>query len=147
MTEPDGKPHRRRRRPHRPAGPESLAAGTGSADVRGGVEPPPAKADAAAQPHQQADPAGGSPEGKQGRGHGGNAEPAKGRRDGEPGRAHGRDADRGWRELAGSSPSQVGLSGAMRARDVARPTPADLAAAERSVTVIRRHWQPPESTP
>jgi hypothetical protein len=51
--------------------------------------------------------------------------------------------DRGWRELAGSSPSQVGVSGAMRARDVARPTPADYEAAERDLTIVRRDWQPP----
>jgi len=55
-----------------------------------------------------------------------------------------KDTERGWRELAGNSPSQVGLGGALRARDVARPTAADLAAAERSVVVVRRQWQPPE---
>jgi hypothetical protein len=71
------------------------------------------------------------------------SEPNGGRRD-EAGRGHGRDSERGWRELAGSSPSQVGLSGALRARDVARPTAEDLAAAERSVVVVRRQWQPPE---
>lgn len=66
---------------------------------------------------------------------------SSGRRD-EPGR--GRDPERGWRELSGSSPSQVGLGGALRARDVARPTEADLAEAERTVVVVRRHWQPPQ---
>src|SRR5262249_55953607 len=44
----------------------------------------------------------------------------------QSGRRRGRDADRGWRDLAGNSPSQVGVSGAMRARDVARPSVEDL---------------------
>ena len=65
-------------------------------------------------------------------------------RDSHPGGGHGRDLERGWRELAGSSPSQVGLNGALRARDVARPSPEDLAAAERSVVLVRRGWQPPD---
>ena len=56
-----------------------------------------------------------------------------------------RDPDRNWRELAGAAPSQVGVSGAMRARDLNRPTPEDLAAAERDVVIIRRQWQPPEA--
>jgi hypothetical protein len=70
------------------------------------------------------------------------------RRDsGSPGRGHGRDLDRGWRDLVGNSPSQVGVSGALRARDVARPRPEDVAAAERDIVVIRRQWQPPEDDP
>ncbi|MEO7262915.1 MAG: hypothetical protein ABI047_16930 [Jatrophihabitantaceae bacterium] len=71
-------------------------------------------------------------------------DPSTGRRE-DSGRGHGRESERGWRELAGSSPSQVGLGGALRARDVARPTAADLAAAERAVVVVRRQWQPPEA--
>jgi hypothetical protein len=35
------------------------------------------------------------------------------------------------------------VSGALRARDVARPGPAELAEAERSVQLVRRQWQPP----
>ena len=58
-----------------------------------------------------------------------------------------RDSDRGWRELAGNAPSQVGPVGAMRARDLNRPTPEDLAAAERNVVIVRRQWQPPEARP
>jgi hypothetical protein len=57
--------------------------------------------------------------------------------------SEGRDSDRGWRELAGSSPSQVGVDGALRARDVARPSDADLEAAERDLVIVRRDWQPP----
>lgn len=65
-------------------------------------------------------------------------------RAGEPGQAHG---ERGWRDLAGSTPSLVGVSGAMRARDVARPSPDELAAAERDLVIVRRQWQPPVSEP
>lgn len=39
--------------------------------------------------------------------------------------------------LSGGGPSSVGIVGSMRARDVARPTDADIAAAEARV-VIRR---------
>jgi hypothetical protein len=45
--------------------------------------------------------------------------------------------------LAGGGPSIVGTVGAMRARDVSRPRPADEAAAERDLVVKRR---PPERT-
>lgn len=55
-----------------------------------------------------------------------------------------RDLERNWRDLVGSSPSQVGIDGALRARDVARPTAQDDAEAEAETTVIRRNWQPPE---
>ncbi|HEV7207806.1 MAG TPA: hypothetical protein VGN54_03600 [Mycobacteriales bacterium] len=43
-----------------------------------------------------------------------------------------RDPDRpdaGLRALVGAGPSQVGINGALRARDVSRPTPEDEAAA------------------
>jgi hypothetical protein len=56
----------------------------------------------------------------------------------------GRDSDRGWRDLAGNSPSQVGVVGALRARDVARPRLSDYEAAERDLVIVRRDWQPPE---
>ena len=58
----------------------------------------------------------------------------------------GRDPDRNWRELAGNAPSQVGVGGAMRARDVSRPSEADLAAAEREITLVRRQWRPPDDS-
>jgi hypothetical protein len=54
-----------------------------------------------------------------------------------------RDTDRSWRDLAGSSPSQVGVDGALRARDVARPTERDKEDAQAEVAVVRRNWQPP----
>lgn len=64
----------------------------------------------------------------------------------EQGAQSNRENDRGWRELAGSSPSQVGVSGAMRARDIARPSPDHLAAAERDLQIVHRNWQPPEDS-
>ena len=51
--------------------------------------------------------------------------------------------DRVWRDLTGAGPSRVGVDGALRARDVDRPTPEDLAAAEQDVVIVRRHWTPP----
>jgi hypothetical protein len=65
-------------------------------------------------------------------------------RDRGSGRGRGREAERGWRDLAGNTPSQVGVDGALRARDVARPESEHLERAEREVLVVRRQWQPPE---
>jgi hypothetical protein len=47
------------------------------------------------------------------------------------------------RELVGNTPSQLGPSGALRGRDVNRPTDEDLAEAERDLVIVRRHWTPP----
>ena len=52
-------------------------------------------------------------------------------------------ADRGLRDLVGAGPSQLGVEGALRGRDVNRPSDEDLAAAERDVVLVRRHWTPP----
>jgi hypothetical protein len=46
--------------------------------------------------------------------------------------------------LVGAGPSQVGVSGAMRARDAARPRPEDLAAAEQELVIVRRNYVPPD---
>jgi hypothetical protein len=51
--------------------------------------------------------------------------------------------ERGLRGLVGAGPSQVGVSGALRARDAARPTAADEAAAERDLHLVRRNYVPP----
>jgi hypothetical protein len=48
-------------------------------------------------------------------------------------------------DLVGGGSSQLGVSGALRGRDVNRPDDDDLAAAERDVVIVRRHWQPPPS--
>ena len=57
------------------------------------------------------------------------------------------DAERGLRGIVGAGPSQVTLRSAMRARDAAKPTAADLAAAERDVVVVHRHYVPPDALP
>ena len=51
--------------------------------------------------------------------------------------------DRGLRDLVGAGPSQLGVEGALRGRDVNRPSDEDIAAAERDIVVVRRHWTPP----
>lgn len=58
---------------------------------------------------------------------------------GEPG-------DRGLRDLVGAGPSQIGVEGALRGRDVNRPTGDDLAEAERDIVIVRRHWTPPPAS-
>jgi hypothetical protein len=63
------------------------------------------------------------------------AKPAKPRRR-RPGSDAG--AERGLRDLVGAGPSQLGVSGALRGRDVNRPTAEDLAAAERDLVIVRR---------
>jgi hypothetical protein len=51
--------------------------------------------------------------------------------------------ERSLRDIVGAGRSQVGVSGALRARDVNRPTDEDLAEAEREIDIVRRNWQPP----
>jgi hypothetical protein len=55
------------------------------------------------------------------------------------------ETERGLRGLVGAGPSQVGVSGAMRARDAARPRPEDLAAAENDLVIVRRNYVPPDA--
>lgn len=55
-----------------------------------------------------------------------------------------RDSERGLRSLVGSGTSQVSVGAALRARDAARPTEADLAAAEDGLVLVRRNWVPRE---
>jgi hypothetical protein len=57
------------------------------------------------------------------------------------------DAERSLRGIVGAGSSQVGVVGAMRARDAARPTAEELAAAERDLVIIRRHYVPPGTLP
>jgi hypothetical protein len=45
--------------------------------------------------------------------------------------------DRALDRLADRGPSRVGVDGALRARDVSRPTPAQLAKAQRGITIRR----------
>jgi hypothetical protein len=53
--------------------------------------------------------------------------------------------DRGLRDLVGAGRSQLGVDGALRGRDVNRPTDEDVAQAERELTIVRRNWRPPET--
>jgi hypothetical protein len=69
------------------------------------------------------------------------AKPARKRR---PARETG--TDRGLRDLVGAGRSQLGVGGALRARDVNRPTEQDLAAAEQDVAIVRRNWKPTGSS-
>lgn len=56
-------------------------------------------------------------------------------------------SERGLRGLVGGGASQVSVIAAMRARDAARPTEDDLAAAERDLAIVRRGWVPREDLP
>jgi hypothetical protein len=53
--------------------------------------------------------------------------------------------ERGLRDIVGAGRSQVGVSGALRARDLNRPTDEDLAEAERDIVIVRRNWKPSDS--
>jgi hypothetical protein len=53
--------------------------------------------------------------------------------------------DRGLRDIVGAGRSQIGVGGALRARDVNRPSEQDLAEADRDVVIIRRNWKPEEN--
>jgi len=57
------------------------------------------------------------------------------------------DPDRGLRGLVGAGSTAVPVAAAMRARDASRPTEDDLAAAERELQVVRRHYVPPGAAP
>ncbi|BCJ44884.1 hypothetical protein GCM10010168_16970 [Actinoplanes ianthinogenes] len=63
------------------------------------------------------------------------------------GAAEDREAERGLRGLVGSGSSQVSVGAALRARDAARPTDEDLAAADRDLVIVRRNWLPREDLP
>jgi hypothetical protein len=58
-----------------------------------------------------------------------------------------RENERGLRGLVGSGSSQVSVGAALRARDAARPTDADLAEAAKRLMIVRRNWQPREDLP
>lgn len=52
-------------------------------------------------------------------------------------------AEHGLRDIVGAGRSQLGVSGALRGRDVNRPTDEDIVEAEQSLTIVRRRWSPP----
>ena len=51
--------------------------------------------------------------------------------------------DRALRALVSIRATQLPPTAAMRAREVGTPTAEDLAAAERDLVIVRRHYQPP----
>jgi hypothetical protein len=55
--------------------------------------------------------------------------------------------ERGLRGLVGGGASQVSVAAALRARDAARPSDADLASAEEELVIVRRGWVPREELP
>jgi hypothetical protein len=61
--------------------------------------------------------------------------------------AAGDEAERGLRGLVGSGSSQVSVGAALRARDAARPTDAQIAEAEQNLAIVRRNWTPREELP
>jgi hypothetical protein len=65
----------------------------------------------------------------------------------ERGRPRAEPGESGLRGLIGSGRSRVSRDAAMRARDVAHPTDADLAAADRTLVIRRRPGPPPERSP
>lgn len=56
-------------------------------------------------------------------------------------------AERALRGLVTTRGTQVSWSAALRARDVASPTDADMAEAERDLVIVRRNYTPPEPLP
>jgi hypothetical protein len=59
-----------------------------------------------------------------------------------PKRRRGDPSERGLRDIVGAGPSQLPPTRAMRARDLNRPSDAELAAAEQDLVIVRRHWKP-----
>lgn len=56
-------------------------------------------------------------------------------------------SERALRGLVTTRGTQVSWSAALRARDVASPTAADMAEAERDLVIVRRNYTPPEPLP
>jgi hypothetical protein len=120
-------PGRRRRRRRR------ATRAQGAPDVSASDAPAPVAAPTAPAPTQEAAPTQ----------EGGRAGPVVGTQPRRRRTARDTTAERGLRDLVGAGRSQVGVSGALRARDVNRPTEQDLAEAEGELQIIRRNWKPP----
>jgi hypothetical protein len=135
MAEPEPEPERRRRRLRSSHGPGSPAEETMITDP---VETAPIQ-DPIVEDAVPVNPAPAD-------------EPAKKQRTVFTGRPRGsgtddREAERGLRGLVGSGSSQVSVGAAMRARDAARPSEAQLEEAEQTLTIVRRNWTPREELP
>jgi hypothetical protein len=57
-----------------------------------------------------------------------------------------REGERGLRGLVGGGSTQVSVTAAMRARDAARPTEAELAEAAATLTIVHRGWVPRDNS-
>ncbi len=140
MGEPE--PPRHRRRERRRTGTAPAVPDEAPREYAGQTSPPPGESPAA--------PAGGAPEPVPAEpgpaAPTSTAAPAAGAGK-RKGRGRQSDVERGLRGIVGAGPSQVGLLGAMRARDAAKPTAEEMATAERDVVVVRRHYVAPDSLP
>jgi len=132
--------------PGKPGGPAGAASGGpagaasgGAAGHRQGPRPGPAGAGSGGQ-RRPTSGAGAGAAGQPRATPGGGGRAASGNGGDEP-------AERGLRGLVGSGSSQVSVGAAMRARDAARPTDEQVAAAERELIIIRRNWVPREDLP
>lgn len=77
-------------------------------------------------------------------------EPATDRRAGTAGSRRGRSdggLDRALRALVSTRPTQLTTSQALRAREFARPSAADLATAAAELVIVRRNYVPPAPLP
>ena len=137
MSEPAGVPQRRQRRratarqgpPRTPEPPGSAAGSADSGSPAHGTPAAPSPDAGSLAPEKPAGAAAAPGAQRQ-------AKPAR------RARRQPDNAERGLRDLVGAGRSQLGVSGALRGRDVNRPTPEDLAEAEQTVTIVRRNWQP-----
>jgi hypothetical protein len=58
-----------------------------------------------------------------------------------------KEVERGLRGLVGPGATQVSVGAALRARDAARPTANEVAAAEERLVIVRRGWVPRDELP
>jgi hypothetical protein len=133
MSESPGHARRRyRRRATAAQGPANANQGPGNTPPKTPAKQKPAEAPATKKSTEPAATAAETPVQTQATG----GDPGRRRR---PARETG---ERGLRDLVGSGRSQLGVGGALRGRDVNRPTDEDLAEAERDTVIVRRNWRP-----
>ncbi|MDT4902744.1 MAG: hypothetical protein QOH52_760 [Pseudonocardiales bacterium] len=133
MSENPGQARRRYRR--RGTATQGPAAG-GQVPAAPAKKPTVAARPAPKPPKATQPPADGTPRGTAETAAAAAADPARRRR---PTRE---SSERGLRDLVGPGRSQLGVSGALRGRDVNRPADDDIAEAERDTIIVRRNWRP-----
>ena len=132
------------------AGGLTRAGGTGGGSTRSGTVAAGARggsantgSTASGQPHRGGLPAGNSGHATGAPMHDGHRSAGRGSHGGHDGSGHDdRENERGLRGLVGGGSTQVSVRAAMRARDAARPTAADIAEAEAHLTIVHRGWTP-----